>query len=100
MMWWNGMDGWGWGMAIVHSVLWWVILGVGIVLLVRLLRREPPSGEPTGETALRARRNRQGGVRADEARHRGVSMRVSRKTELRARIMCTRAARDAGEERG
>lgn len=58
MMWWNGMDGWGWGMAIVHSVLWWVILGVGIVLLVRLLRREPPTGEPTGETALDILRKR------------------------------------------
>jgi putative membrane protein len=52
------MDGWGWGMAIVHSVLWWVILGVGIVLLVRLLRREPSSGEPTGETALDILRKR------------------------------------------
>lgn len=58
MMWWGGTDGWGWGMAIVHSVLWWVILGVGIVLLVRLLRREPQSGEPTGETALDILRKR------------------------------------------
>jgi putative membrane protein len=39
-------------MAIVHSVLWWVILGVGIVLLVRLLRREPQAGAPPAETAL------------------------------------------------
>ena len=46
MMWWGGMDGWGWGMAIVHSVLWWVILGVGIVLLVRLLRRDLQAGGP------------------------------------------------------
>jgi putative membrane protein len=44
--------GWGWGMAIVHSVLWWVILVVGIVVLVRLLRREPPAGAPPAETAL------------------------------------------------
>jgi len=52
MMWWGGTDGWGWGMAIVHSVLWWVILVVGIVLLVRLLRREPQAGAPPAETAL------------------------------------------------
>jgi putative membrane protein len=52
MMWWGGMEGWGWGMAIAHSVLWWVILGVGIVLLVRLLRREPQGGAPPTETAL------------------------------------------------
>jgi len=39
-------------MAIVHSVLWWVILVVGIVLLVRLLRREPQAGAPPAETAL------------------------------------------------
>ncbi len=58
MMWWSGTDGWGWGMAIVHSVLWWVILGVGIVLLVRLLRREPRAGEPTGETVLDILRKR------------------------------------------
>jgi putative membrane protein len=29
-----------------------VILVVGIVLLVRLLRREPPTGGPPAETAL------------------------------------------------
>jgi len=58
MMWWGGTDGWGWGMAIVHSVLWWVILGAGIVLLVRLIRREPRADEPTGETALDILRKR------------------------------------------
>jgi putative membrane protein len=52
MMWWSGTDGWGWGMAIVHSVLLWVILAVGIVVLVRLLRREPSAGGPPAETAL------------------------------------------------
>jgi putative membrane protein len=39
-------------MAIVHSVLWWLILVVGIVLLVPLLRREPSADGPQGETAL------------------------------------------------
>lgn len=58
MMWWGGMDGWGWGSAIVHSVLWWVILGVGIVLLVRVLRRDSQAGGPPAETALEVLKKR------------------------------------------
>jgi len=58
MMWWGGMEGWGWGMAIVHSVLWWAILVVGIVLLVRLLRRDSQAGGPPAETALEVLKKR------------------------------------------
>jgi hypothetical protein len=37
----------------LHSVLWWVILVLGIVLLVRLLRGGSQRGaEPPPETAL------------------------------------------------
>jgi putative membrane protein len=53
------MDGWGWswgwGMAVLHGLLWWVILILGIVVLVRLLsggaRRAGPAS-PAPETAL------------------------------------------------
>ena len=58
MMWWGGMDGWGWGVAIVHSALWWVVLIVGIIVLVRLLRREPQAGAPPAESALEVLKKR------------------------------------------
>ncbi len=57
---WHGMDGWGWGwtwgIGMVHGLLWWVFVILGIVLLLRLLGRgggasvTPPSAPP--ETAL------------------------------------------------
>lgn len=52
---WGGMDGWGWwGMGIVHGLLWWAILVLGIIVLVRLLGRDSRrgSGAPAQETAL------------------------------------------------
>ena len=58
MMWWGGTDGWGWGMAIIHSALWWVLLIVGIILLVRLLRREPQAGAPPADSALEVLKKR------------------------------------------
>lgn len=39
---WGGMEGWGWwgwGMGIVHGLLWWAILILGVVVLVRMLGR-------------------------------------------------------------
>ena len=53
-MMWGGPEGWGWGFWIVHNLLWWVILILGIVVLVRMLgraaRRDEPESPP--ETAL------------------------------------------------
>ncbi|ODS97033.1 MAG: hypothetical protein ABS56_10595 [Lautropia sp. SCN 69-89] len=57
------MDGWGWGwtwgIGMVHGLLWWIFVILGIVLLVRLLARGggsgavPPSPPPVpAETAL------------------------------------------------
>ena len=53
---WGGMDGWGWGwswgMGILHGVLWWSILILGIIVLVRLLKRDSSRSAPPAETAL------------------------------------------------
>lgn len=58
-MMWYGTDGWGWtwGIGMVHGLLWWVFVILGIVLLLRLLARgtgggaaAPPPAPP--ETAL------------------------------------------------
>jgi putative membrane protein len=51
------MEGWGWGwwgMGIVHGLLWWAILILGIIVLVRLLGRDSNRGAatPPAETAL------------------------------------------------
>jgi putative membrane protein len=45
-------------MAIIHSALWWVLLIVGIILLVRLLRREPQAGAPPADSALEVLKKR------------------------------------------
>jgi putative membrane protein len=49
---WGGPEGWGWGFWIFHNFLWWVILILGIVVLVRLLGGSRRSAEPPSETAL------------------------------------------------
>lgn len=61
---WGGMEGWGWwgwGMGIVHGLLWWAILILGIVVLVRMLGRgSAREGEaaPPPETALEVLKKR------------------------------------------
>ena len=53
---WGMMDGYGWGWAwwgIGHMLLWWVLIILGIVVLVRWLAR-PTTGpqQPLAESAL------------------------------------------------
>lgn len=40
---WGAMDGWGWGwtwgMGMIHGLLWWVLVILGIVVLMRFLAR-------------------------------------------------------------
>lgn len=52
---WGMMDGYGWGWAwgIGHMLLWWVLIILGIVVLVRWLGRSTPgSPQAPSETAL------------------------------------------------
>ncbi len=59
-MMWYGTDGWGWtwGIGMIHGLLWWVFVILGIVLLLRLLARGTGGGAAAGpppappETAL------------------------------------------------
>jgi putative membrane protein len=63
-MMWYGTDGWGWGwtwgLGMIHGLLWWVFVILGIVLLLRLLARGPGPGHaappsaplPPAESAL------------------------------------------------
>ena len=51
-MMWGGMDGmgWGWiGLGMVHMLLFWVLVIMGIVVLARWL-----AGGPRGEGSVRA----------------------------------------------
>lgn len=58
-MMWGGGEGWGWGFWILHTFLWWVILILGIVVLVRLLGGSSRAAEsPPAETALDILRKR------------------------------------------
>jgi putative membrane protein len=55
---WGLMDGWGWwgwGMGIVHGLLWLAVLALGIVVLVRMVGRGTDRREavpPVEETAI------------------------------------------------
>lgn len=56
---WGGADGWGWGwwgMGMIHGLLWWVLVILGIIVLVRLLGRgsgaAPGQPGPAPESAL------------------------------------------------
>jgi putative membrane protein len=49
------MENWGWGVWALHNLLWWAILILGIVVLVRLLggtSRRTDAAPPPPETAL------------------------------------------------
>jgi len=51
-MWGGMMDGWGWGAGILHNFLWWALVILGIVVLVRLLGGGSRRAEAPPETAL------------------------------------------------
>jgi putative membrane protein len=72
-MMWGGYDGWGWtwGMGMIHGLLWWVLVILGIIVLVRLLGRSAnpgsgPAGMP-GETALEVLKKRYAKGEIDKA---------------------------------
>ncbi|MEW6689271.1 MAG: SHOCT domain-containing protein [Pseudomonadota bacterium] len=46
--------GWGWGMfGVVHTVLWWVLIVLGIAVLAKwLFRSGAPEGRGAGASAL------------------------------------------------
>ncbi|HEX6268298.1 MAG TPA: SHOCT domain-containing protein [Burkholderiales bacterium] len=51
-MMWNGFDGmgWGWiGLGMVHMLLFWVLVILGIVVLVRWLAGGPREDWPRGD---------------------------------------------------
>ena len=45
-MMWGGYDGWGWWswMGVAHGAIWWVLLLLGIIVLVRWIGRSEASG--------------------------------------------------------
>ncbi len=53
-MWGDYGMGWTWGIfGIIHMALWWILLAVGIVALVKWLKSGPADGAPgAGSRAL------------------------------------------------
>lgn len=91
-MYWNGhgMNGWGFGLMTVGMVLFWALLVLGIVVLVRHLgRAEPPGpgrgapppadpGRPrTDPEQLLGERFARGEIDAEEYRHRLETLRTA-----------------------
>ncbi|GAA1090490.1 MULTISPECIES: SHOCT domain-containing protein [Kitasatospora] len=92
MTYWNGhgMNGWGFGFMTVGMVLFWALLVLGIVVLVRHLGRTgpPPPGPPapppadpgrprTDPEQLLAERFARGEIDAEEYRHRLETLRTA-----------------------
>ncbi|PVZ14778.1 SHOCT domain-containing protein [Actinomycetospora cinnamomea] len=73
MMWWYGpgMNGWGFGLMTVSMVLFWALIIVGIVALIRWMGRsgQAPTSRPTAEQLLDERFAR-GEIDDEEYRHR------------------------------
>ena len=69
---WNNMDTWGWGwgiLGIVHMLLWWVLIVLGIVVLAKwLFGGGPRRNESAGGRALEilAERYARGEINKDE----------------------------------
>ncbi|KAB8180858.1 SHOCT domain-containing protein [Microbispora catharanthi] len=81
MMYWNGMNGWGYALMMVGNVLFWAAVVVGIVLLVRYVGRSSPSPmEPRLPSAeeLLAQRYARGEIDSEEYRARLDMLRGSR----------------------
>ncbi len=57
---WGMMDGYGWaGWGIAQMLLWWVLIILGIVMLVRWLARPVPNAQHApSETALEVLKKR------------------------------------------
>jgi putative membrane protein len=89
MMYDHGMNGWGWGLMTVAMVLFWGLLVVGVVFLVRYLGRAPhrhPDAWPSGGGSvprsspeeLLGERFARGEIDADEYRRRLDALRAGR----------------------
>lgn len=81
MMYWNshGMNGWGWFAMSLGTVLFWTLLVVAGVLIVRTLNRSaeaphPPAGRPVPDEVL-AERFARGEIDEDEYRRRAAVLR-------------------------
>jgi len=90
MMYWNdhGMNGWGWGLMTFSMLLFWGLIIVGIVALVRYAGRAPqhhpavpptvrPPERPDPEHLL-AERYARGEIDTDEYQHRLEALRSGR----------------------
>ncbi|MBP0450606.1 SHOCT domain-containing protein [Kitasatospora sp. RG8] len=86
MMYWNdhGMNGWGFGLMTVGMLLFWGLVVVAIVLLIRHLVHTPqhapgaypvPQPERPSPEQLLAERFARGEIDADENRHRVDALR-------------------------
>ncbi|HET9139284.1 SHOCT domain-containing protein [Actinophytocola sp.] len=81
MMFWygNGMSGWGYALMTVGMVLFWGLLIVAVVVLVRYLGHTTQSGFPTGQRStpeqILAERFARGEIDEDEYRSRIATLR-------------------------
>src|SRR5262245_34055803 len=83
-MYWYGdhMNGWGYALMTLSMIIFWVLIIVGIVALVRYLSRSgqpsgvPPAGRPTPDQVL-AERFARGEIDEDEYRQRLDTLRTA-----------------------
>lgn len=78
----NHMSGWGWAFMAFGSVLFWVLIVIGVIALVRYLGRENDRSGLSAEDVL-AQRFARGEIDEAEYRHRLEVLRQHTPTTLR-----------------
>ena len=83
MMFWygNGMSGWGYALMTVGTVLFWGLVIVGVILLVRNLARGPHATENADPERILAERFAHGEIDEEDYRGRLATLRGRRTPE-------------------
>ena len=84
MMFWydHGMNGWGYGLMAVGTVLFWGLVIVGVILLVRYTTRAQRTPEDTTPERILAERFARGEIDEPEYQTRLTTLRGDKRTQV------------------
>lgn len=78
----NGMDGWGYALTLFNNLLFWGLLIVGVVALVRYLARDDQVGRMPSAEQLLAERLGRGEIDDEEYHQRLTTLRHGPRTRV------------------
>jgi putative membrane protein len=84
MMFWydHGMSGWGYGLMTAGTILFWALLIVGVILLVRYVTREQRTPRASTPEQILAERYARGEIDETEYRDRLATLRGDNRTQV------------------